>query len=116
MDEPPDFDYIEDEDDFEELCREELMNMADHEMEMEMEPDDFEEKNGTLASSAPQKQQELGPYSSPHKMYRSPEVFKELNNEFSKKNRYLYNPFCQNHTHCFFFVFLCNAANKETSL
>jgi hypothetical protein len=98
MDEPPDFDFIEDEDDFEELCREELMHMADHEMAMEMDSDNVGEQSSSLSSSslsaaaaaaAPVVSEAPAPalYTSPHKMYQSPEVFKRLNNEFTKGKR-----------------------------
>ena len=91
MDEPPDFDYIDDEDDFEELCREELMNLTDHDVPMDMEPSDDVEMHHPPSSSSstsstinPLAAQQPDLYTSPHKMYQSPEVFKQLNNEFSK--------------------------------
>lgn len=91
MDEPPDFDFMEDEDDFEEQCREELQQMADQELAMELEPDGFEEeKNETSSFAVPASDPappDQGLYSSPHKMYQSPEVFKQLNNDFSKNRR-----------------------------
>ena len=101
MDEPPDYDFVEEEEDFEQLCREELMQME--EMGMEMEPDDYDVDHGTDTGTDPvsgagntinavpasgAKAQTKGDtsidlYTSPHKLYQSPEVFKRLNNEFS---------------------------------
>ena len=95
---PPDFDFYEDEDEFEEQCREELRQWEEDEMLQGMVPvdeeekDDFEremqEKNENGKRPKPlespgEKGADSSLYTSPqHELYRSPEVYKELNKDF----------------------------------
>ena len=87
MDEPPEYDFYEqnEEDELEQMYRDELLHLADDEMAMEMEPDDFEEEQKSSENSPHEKKStESLLYTSPHQLYKSPEVFKELNNDISK--------------------------------